>query len=667
MHILQRGALVLVLTSLLCTSCAEPASSVSLALPTDMQEPIYATSPAASEQHIQYASLKALNKNARAGIISTPAKSDAMYFAFEKSPDMLELTGSALYALELEFEPLASAAKSSGAGHSDDNQKSAITETVQTGSIREDSIAFQIDYVEFAAGLLYANDFFAAGKLKEDIRPRHPVTAQMLPHKAFTVRIGFAGMTVQAADIRGFMVSSQTALKLKSAAIVPARYGWLKDGTVLWYGTSADGGLIPPELCTESEIPLRTAFPKPSAVIRGGNTETDGRDTIVIHFDDALPINLTAEQKQPHLSFQCGNKRISVYRAPKLYRLTLDGGLFSDPLLMLEQTDADRLTDTDMLSETSKQTDMDDPVNTGGLVHTSNTVSGIIVEYYTPLSLDPLTADPGLILDWPQAQWRQPSYELFAWEQFPSVLIFDFSDYTVQDAYFKRLSFFAEKKGFAGKLVSDNAIASLHGFNAHDYSAETLAAFFRKAEEEHFPLNNSELHLRSILFHNGIIIRTEIGIEAGTGAIVSISRQSPAYLRYRFITHECLHGIYFTQESFRNTVEQAFRQTDPRAVLFLRRYFEVYPTLQYNTDDDYLMQNEFMAYLLQQGSGSLQQYYNGISWFRIMRKTEPALCRYIRETNADAFMQAAAQMSSFLYTTWGLRAGRIRLARMETL
>ena len=247
------------------------------------------------------------------------------------------------------------------------------------------------------------------------------------------------------------------------------------------------------------------------------------------------------------------------------------------------------------------------------------------------------------------------------------MLIFDFADYSVQDAYLKRLSFFAEKKGFTGKLLSDGALTSLHGFNAHDYRAETLAAFFQKAEEEHFLLNKSELHLRKILFYNGIIVRTETGIEAGEGAIVSISRQSERDLRYRFITHECLHGIYFTEGSFRDTVTEVFRQTNPRAALFLRRYFEIYPALQYNTNDDYLLQNEFMAYLLQQSNDLLQQYFVQLSWLRLMNTAEPALCRYIRKTKVKDFMQAAMQMDSFLYTTWGVRGGRISLANMETL
>jgi len=470
------------------------------------------------------------------------------------------------------------------------------------------------------------------------------------------VGIGFAGIAVQPADIRGFMVVAQESLKLKSAAIVPVRYGWLKAKTTLWYGTTADGGVIPPELYAESGIPLCTEFPKPSAVIRTGNMEIEGRDNILIHFDEALPITLTTEQTQQRLSFQCSDKHISVYRAPNVYRLTLDGCLFPEPFLTIEQTD------TDIAPDASGRANADETEST---TDTATMICGITAEYYTLPPLSPITTDPGIILHWPQTQWRQSSYELFAWEQFPSVLIFDFADYSAQASYLKRLSFFAEKKGFTGNLISDKELAPLHGFNAHDYRAETLAAFFQKAEEEHFPLNKSELHLRKILFHNGIIVRTETGIEAGNGAIVSISRQSSPDLRYRFITHECLHGIYFTEENFRNTVSKTFYQTDPRAVLFLRRYFEVYPALQYNTDDDYLLQNEFMAYLLQQDSSSLQHYYNQISWFRTINEAEPALCRYMRNTNAKAFIRAAAQMSSFLYTTWGIRGGRIYLAKIE--
>ena len=604
-------------------------------------------------------------------------------------------------------------ANSSAKGAAQHNgSATAVTETAQLGTVPAHANVLLSDAAECTIGLLYANDFSVSGQLKNITHPQRPIIVQKLPHRSFTVSIGFAGATVQAAHIRGFMVSARTALKLKRAAIVPVRYGWLKDGATLWYGTTADGDVIPPEFWAGSSVLLQREFPKPSAVIQR-YTGKGSRDTIVIHFNKTASVNLTASQKQPRLSFQCGGKRISVYRAPELYRLTLDGSLFPDVLFSIKETHAGPLTGADkqsdpargantdgqstpdMRADTDKQndsellsdedgdpelltgaggqanvdrlTDTDTPLGTSEPVNTATMVCGVTIEYATPSLMSPITADPGVILDWPQTQWRQPSYELFAWEQFPSVLIFDFADYSVQDAYFKRLSFFAEKKGFVGTLLSDKRLASLHGFNAHDYRAETLAAFFQKAEVEHFPLSKAERHLQKILFHNGLIVRTKTGIEAGTGAIVSISRQTSSELRYRFMTHECLHGIYFMEERFRNTVTETFRQTDPRAVRFLRRYFEVYQSLQYNTDDEYLMQNEFMAYILQQDSGFIQQYYNRIAWFKLMVQTEPALCRYIRKTKAKAFIEAATQMNSFLYTTFGLKGGRIYLARMKNL
>ena len=53
----------------------------------------------------------------------------------------------------------------------------------------------------------------------------------------------------------------------------------------------------------------------------------------------------------------------------------------------------------------------------------------------------------------------------------------------MQDDLLKRMAFFTEKEGFRGRLAADEEIKDLHGFNAHDYRAETLAAFFDLAEK----------------------------------------------------------------------------------------------------------------------------------------------------------------------------------------
>ena len=590
------GIIIILFTSFLCSiSCAEKTSVVSLVVPISV--------------HTQEASvaipLKALNKNARNGIIASPDKSPYMYFAFEKGPELQLFFESKRYALELELEPIAAV-----------------------------SVGEPAAVAEFSVGLLYGSDFSASGKLKQNVFPQHPVTAQVRQKYGFTISIGFAGIEAHRPDIRGFVIYAQSSVRLKRAAILPARYGWVKSVDTRWCGLTADGGVVPMELFTDTDFPLRTELPRPSSVMPSGTSE---RESLVVFFNKAASIDLTA-RVQSQVSFNCNNRNISVYRAPNVHRMTFDGCLFSEDFLTIE------------------------------LVNKATDISGIIVEYTMVTALKPITADAGLIPDWPQETWRQPSYELFSWEQFPSVLIFDFADYAIQDTFLKRIAFFAEKKGFTGKILSDAAMQSFHGFNAHDYRADTLARFFQKAEKENFPLNRSELYLRTILLHNGIITETENGIEAGHGAIISLSRQSSKELRYRLLTHECLHGIYFTEESFRETVSGVFQRTDRRAVLFLRRYFEIYPSLNYNTDDDYLLQNEFMAYILQQGREHLQSYYvNRLSLSRAINAAEPELCKYIRDTNAEAFMQAAEQMDAFLYTKWGLKGGRVRLVKIQAL
>jgi len=62
-------------------------------------------------------------------------------------------------------------------------------------------------------------------------------------------------------------------------------------------------------------------------------------------------------------------------------------------------------------------------------------------------SLAPIPADPGKILSYPQASWRDKRYEVFRWDVFPQILIFDTANYDVQDQLFKRLAFFVEKAG----------------------------------------------------------------------------------------------------------------------------------------------------------------------------------------------------------------------------
>ncbi|MDR0706367.1 MAG: hypothetical protein LBF60_00640, partial [Treponema sp.] len=153
--------------------------------------------------------------------------------------------------------------------------------------------------------------------------------------------------------------------------------------------------------------------------------------------------------------------------------------------------------------------------------------------------LAPIPADPGIILAYRQGEWRDSRYEVFQWQGFPSLLIFDTANYRVQDNLFRRLAFFVEKAGYRGRLVPDQELEGQHGWNAHDYRAEDLAAFFERAETTHFPLLKEELELKEILFANGILKwETNEKIRAGSGAIISLSRDSSDVLRKQFMAHE---------------------------------------------------------------------------------------------------------------------------------
>jgi hypothetical protein len=117
----------------------------------------------------------------------------------------------------------------------------------------------------------------------------------------------------------------------------------------------------------------------------------------------------------------------------------------------------------------------------------------------------PLPADPGGVLLYDTAAWRNSEYELFSWNRFPEILIMDTASYEVQSRFFKRLAFFVEKRGYRGRLVTNREFAGLHGFNAHDYRAEDLAVFYQTARERLFTLNPEEELLKEILLDNGVI------------------------------------------------------------------------------------------------------------------------------------------------------------------
>ncbi|GHV68652.1 hypothetical protein AGMMS49928_08700 [Spirochaetia bacterium] len=276
----------------------------------------------------------------------------------------------------------------------------------------------------------------------------------------------------------------------------------------------------------------------------------------------------------------------------------------------------------------------------------------------------PVPADPGVILEYPQKNWRDSRYEIFSWDRFPQVLILDTADYTVQDKLLKRLAFFVEKAGFRGRLAPDREIADLHGWNAHDYRAEDLAAFFEAARASNFPLLPEEKEMEAILLSNRIIRRLENEggkIAAGEGALISISRESSKNLRTLFMNHEAFHGLFFIDADFREFSLRRWENLSPGAKRFILSYFD-YQT--YDIKDSYLMVNEFMAHCLQQPASRAAAYFGETLAGRIAasswrRTVLPPGDGPVWPELAKAFETEAAALSAYVDQRWGLAAGRV--------
>ena len=284
----------------------------------------------------------------------------------------------------------------------------------------------------------------------------------------------------------------------------------------------------------------------------------------------------------------------------------------------------------------------------------------------------PIPADPGIILSYPVESWRNNRYEVFSWDAFPEILIFDTASYAVQDRLFKRLAFFVEKAGFIGRLASDGEIAALHGWNAHDYRPEDLAAFFEAARKVNFPLLTEERELESILLSAGIIRRNaSLQIIPGHGAIISISRESDKVdrsLRQRFMAHEGFHGLFFIDEDFRKFSQQRWDVFPAHAKKFLISFFEFQA---YDTKNPYLVVNEFMAHVLQFPVSQAAWYYGEYQPNRMItaspwrRSSLPEKETVSRDGRvfwpeiAAAFTAEGEAFSKYVNQRWGLAAGRV--------
>lgn len=277
------------------------------------------------------------------------------------------------------------------------------------------------------------------------------------------------------------------------------------------------------------------------------------------------------------------------------------------------------------------------------------------------LPSDPRTsipADPHTMLTFPQSAWRRDALEIFEWTAYPGTYFVDFADYATQSKYLKRLAFFTEKRGFRGTIPSHSAVEPLHGWNAHNYSAEGLYQFYRAAEENGVPLSDAELDLRETAVSLGLLTLEAGELRPGTGGLLSISRESAPVLRELLLTHESFHGVFYARESFREFVADYFRSMPTAGQAFWRSFLGF---MSYDPADEYLMINEFQAYVLQQRPRATEWYMTERIGGRLEAAGSPAWrnMRIVLSQHPRFFRDAAEALNAHVLAHEGLLGGDV--------
>ena len=482
-------------------------------------------------------------------------------------------------------------------------------------------------------GFIYKSDLKSKKSVKKSLSPRPSVSVNLADFSGKTFSL-LLSMTRGEELPAGFFIqpAGKTKYSVLSVALVTASAGFDFSGETPLYAFAPNGG----NLIKNSK---KIDFTGLSMCLPSVNSENS--------LMPCLKIKLSGTQ---NAVFTSGGEKITVRNGGQDY-LNVPFAALKSPyseFQVLENENAE--TDSNVLAVLAVPSDEILLQNSKDFAHSP---------------IQPLKVDPGLIMNWQQKNWRGNDYELFEWDRFEGILFFDTADYEVQNDFFRRLAFFVEKQGYKGRLLTDSQLKNQHGYNAHDYRAYDLARFFEKARAENFPLNDKERLLREILQKNGVIVLTEDGKwSEGRGAVISISQESPAYLRTTFVAHEGWHGIYFVDSGFRDTVASVFyslQMKDPRALDFLFRYFEVTPSLNYDTKDDYLMKNEFMAYMLQRPVSACGKYFTDMAARNHAQSLIKEEADYILETKAQSFEGAAQMLEDYVNERWNLAAGRVWL------
>lgn len=422
----------------------------------------------------------------------------------------------------------------------------------------------------------------------------------------------------------GFFVYSNLRTKIVAAYVTPAQIGF-DFSDIPYFGFGANGGKIDFEKKNFDFAGAALVFPVQ-------NTSKTCMPEIVISLDEDVAFK-SALGDSVYSEVNIGGEKLWIKNVIQANELIIPAGALKAPFSRLE------------------------------IVKNPECIKSIIMRSVKLEKYQAVRTDPGLLVKHKPVNWRNHDFEVFEWDRYPGILFFDTKNYTVQEKLFSRLAYFVEKEGYKGTLLTNEQLEGKHGYNAHDYSPESLAEFFNKAQKTGFVLNPEELELKEILLYNKLLILSDDGISVlpGKGGLVSISQESEEWKRRNLLAHEGWHTLFFGDEEFRNYVAAVYYTMDQNTLQFLIDYFKSQPTLGYDVNDEYLMHNEMMAYIMQQPISEVRKYFvSRAGWGTVMKYT-PDLAAYIRHTDGQGFEDAAIALNDFVFDKYGVVCGNISL------
>ena len=551
-------------------------------------------------------SLIAINKYAQKGIIK-----DGQTAFFKFSPHQLQLLSSVY------------------------EKYSTTSITVRINLLPKKNKEHQNGFLKF--GFLTEKDFTKSSKnnLVNISDSSHPLIQANLDNAPQIFDISLAAQKQQ--DIKdyqknlpkGFFISSDYDCKIMAACAVPSEMGFDINYEVPFYGFAGNGGYLD---FSNNTIDFSGA----SLVFPVENTLISSMPEFAITLDQTKENKSTLENKVL-INFTLGGEKFSLNNVKTDSQIIIPSSALKSPFSRTEITQNSDHISSFILRATYNQPNYEGQV------------------------LIPVRTDPGLILNYNKSAWRTLDYEIFEWDRFERILFFDTRNYDIQDNFFKRMAYFVEKEGYKGTLLTDEQLQGKHGYNAHDYSAVSMANFFNKALQENFTLNKEEEILKKILLENDLIEFDGTVFIPNEGGIVSISQESAPYLRSTFLAHEGWHTLFFKDEEFRNFTSAVYYTMDQTSIQFLKDYFKSQPGLGYDQNDDYLMHNEFMAYIMQQNIKEVSKYFVHLANRGSVIKYTPKLAAYVRKTEGKTFEDAALALNDFVFDKYQIIGGNITL------